>query len=104
MKSRCQSDLMDSKGEMLSNLAEEFDRCPGVVVIIDAQDAKACRFIDGGELVEALTSSSDPRNEFHIELDRAAGNLQRGIGRLGARAILLLRYLSNVVAMKKFKN
>ena len=89
---------------MLSHLAEEFDRCLRVVVIVDAQDAKACRFIDGGELVEALASSSDTRNEFHIELDGAAGNLQRGIGRLGARAILLLGDLSHVVAMKKFQN
>jgi hypothetical protein len=70
-------------GEMLSHLAEEFDRCLRVVVVVDAQDTKAGRFIYSGELVEAPASSSDPRDEFHIELDRAAGNLQRGIGAWG---------------------
>ena len=59
------------------------NRCLRVVVVVDAQDTKARRFIYSGELVEAPASSSDPRDEFHIELDRAAGNLQRGIGAWG---------------------
>ena len=89
---------------MLSHLAEEFDRCLRVVVIVDTQDAKVRRFIDSGELIEALPSSSNPRNEFHIELDRTAWNLQRGIGWPGTRTILFPGYLSDVVAVKEFQD
>src|SRR3974377_945638 len=45
-------DLLDRKGEMLPNLVQELDRCLSVVVVVDAQNTKPGRFVDGLELVE----------------------------------------------------
>jgi hypothetical protein len=51
--------------------ARRFD----VVVIVDAHHPRASRFMDSGELVEALPNSSEVRNEFQIEMDQTARNL-----------------------------
>ena len=82
--------FLNREGEMLLDLPEEVDGGLGVVVVVDAQHAKSGRFVNGRKLIKALTRSSHTGNELHIELDRAAWNLQRGIRWFWARAILLL--------------
>ena len=93
-------DSLDSEGEMLSDLIQELHRGLGVVVIIDAQYAETRGFVDGGELIEALTRSAHTGNEFHIELRRAARDLKGSVGRLGAWAILLQGDSANVMPVK----
>ena len=73
----------DSEGKMLSNLSQELHGGLGVVVIVDAQYAETRGLIDGGELIEALMRTTHARNEFHVELHRAARNLKGSVGRLG---------------------
>ena len=68
-------DFLDGEGKMLTNFPEEVDGSLGVVVVVDAQNAKPRSFINRCELIKALTSSSNTRNELHIELDGAARNL-----------------------------
>ena len=97
-------DSLDREGEMLLDLPEEVDRGFGVVVVVDAQHAKSGRFVNGRELVEPLTSPSDSRNELHIQLDRAARNLQRRIRWFWAGTILLLRNRANVMTMKDLQD
>jgi len=70
---------------MLLDLSEEVDSGLGVVVVVDAQDAKSRRFVNGRKLIKALTRSSHAGNKLHIELDRAAWNLQRCIRWFGGR-------------------
>jgi hypothetical protein len=93
-----------AKGEMLPNLVQELDRCLSVVVVVDAQNTKPSRFVDGCELVEALPSAPDSRNEFHIELYRTAWYLQWGVSRLRAWAEFLLGDRAHVVTMKELVN
>ena len=48
-----------------------------LLVIVDAKDAESGRFINSRELIKALTRSSYTGNKLHIELYRAAWNLER---------------------------
>lgn len=96
--------LLNGKGEMLSDFPEEFDGGFGVVVIVDAQNPKSCGFIDGRELIKALTRSSDTGNELHIELDRAARNLQGRVFWFGARAIFFHRDAAHMMSMKDLQD
>jgi hypothetical protein len=81
--------LLDSKGEMLSNLLEKLHCRPRIIVIVNPQHAEPSRLVNGGELVEALACPPHPRNEFHIELDGTAGDLERGVIRLWTGAVFL---------------
>ena len=54
------SDILDSKGKML---AEELHRGLSVIMIVYAQDAKACRLVNCRERVEALPCSSNAGRE-----------------------------------------
>ena len=81
--------FLNGEGEMLPDFLEEVDGGLGVVVVVDAQDAKPGRFINRRELIKALTRSSHAGNELHIELDRAARNLKRRIRWFWAGTILL---------------
>lgn len=76
----------------------------GVVVVVDAQHAKSRRFVNSRKLIKALTRSSHTGNELHIQLDRAARNLQRCIRWFWAGTILLLRNGSNVMTMKDLQD
>jgi len=96
--------LLDRQGKMLADFLQEVHRCLGVVVIIDAQHAKECGFIDRRELIEALASSSQSRDELHVELDRSPWNGKRSIYRFRAWAILLQRYSAYVMAMEDFED
>ena len=96
--------FLNREGEMLLDFPEEVDRGLGVVVVVDSQHAKSGRFVNGRELIKALTRSSHPWNELHIELDRAAWNLQRCIRWFGAGTILLLRNRANVMTMKDLQD
>lgn len=82
-------DFLNSKGEMLLDFPEKVDGGLGVVVIVDAQDAKSGRFINGRKLIKALARSPHAWDELHIELNRAARYLQGRIRRFWAGAILL---------------
>lgn len=97
-------DFLDGEGERLSNFPQEVDGRLGVVMVVDAKDPEPGRFINGCELIKALASPADARNELHIELYRAAWNRKRSIGRLRAWAIFLQRDSANVVPMKDFQN
>ncbi|HEV2314571.1 MAG TPA: hypothetical protein VGR94_04640 [Candidatus Acidoferrales bacterium] len=55
---------LDREGKMLSDLTQELHGSLRVVVIVDAQYAETRGFIDGGELIEALTRSAYAGNEF----------------------------------------
>ena len=81
-------DFLNGKGEMLPDFLEEIDGGLGVVVV--SQHAKSGRFVNGRKLVKALTRFTHAGNELYIELNRAAWNLQRSIGRFWAGTILLL--------------
>ena len=81
--------FLNGEGKMLPDLSEEVDSGLSVVVIVDAQDAKSGRFINGRELIKALTRSPHTGNELHIVLDRAARDLQKRIRWFGAGTILL---------------
>jgi|SRR5579863_5926824 len=96
--------FLNGKGEMLSDFPEEVDGGFGVVVIVDAQNPKSCGFIDGRELIKALARSSDTANELHIELDRAARNLQGRVFRLGAWAIFFHRDAAHMMSMKDLQD
>jgi len=80
--------FLNSEGKMILDLSEEVDSGLGVVVVVDAQDAKSRRFVNRRELIKALTRSSHTGNKLHIELDRAAWNLQRCIRWFWAGTIL----------------
>ena len=96
--------FLNREGKMLLDLPEEVDSSLGVVVVVDAQHAKSGRFVNGRELIKALTRSSHTGNELHIQLDRAARNLQRCIRWFWAGTILLLRNGSNVMTMKDLQD
>jgi hypothetical protein len=81
--------VLNGEGKMLLDLSQEVDGGLGVVVIVDAQNAKSGSFVNSRELIKALTRSSDTGNELHIELYRAARELQRRIRWFGAGTILL---------------
>ena len=95
---------LNREGEMLLDLSEEVDSGLGVVVVVDAQYAKSCRFINGGELIKALTGPAHAGNELHIQLDRAAWNIQRCIRWFWAGTILLLRNRANVMTMEDLQD
>ncbi len=82
-------DFLNSEGKVILDLSEEVDGGLGVVVVVDAQDAKSRRFVNSRKLIKTLTGSSDARNELHIQLYRAARNLQRRIRWFWAGTILL---------------
>jgi hypothetical protein len=71
--------FLNGKGKMFPDFLEKFDGGLGVVVVVDSQHAKSGRFVNGRKLIKALTRSSHTGNEFHIQLDGAAWNLQRRI-------------------------
>jgi len=96
--------FLNREGEILPDLLEEVDRGLGVVVVVDAQHAKSGRFVNGRELIKALTRSPHTGNELHIQLDRAAWNLQRRIRWFWAGTILLLRNRANVMTMKDLQD
>ena len=73
---------------MLSDFLKEVDGRLGVVVIVDAQDTKSGRFINSRELIKALTRSSYTWDKLHIELHRAAWNLEGCIRRFWTGPIL----------------
>lgn len=58
-------DALDGEGQAPTGLIEEGHRRTRLVVVVDPGYAVAGRLINGGELVEALASSSNTRNEFH---------------------------------------
>ena len=74
---------------MLLDLSEEADGGLGVIEIVAARNANSGVFVNNRELIEALTLSSHTRNTLHIELDRAAQDLQRRIRWFEAETILL---------------
>jgi hypothetical protein len=82
-------DFLNGEGKMILDLSEEVDGSLGVVVVVDAQHAKSRRFVNSRELIKALTRSSHTGNKLHIELDRAAWDLQRCIRWFGPGTILL---------------
>jgi len=82
--------LLNGKRKMLADFPEEVNGGLSVVMVVDPQHAKSRSFVDSCELIKALTRSSHAGNELHIQLDRAAWNLQRCIGWFWARTILLL--------------
>ena len=96
--------FLNGEGEMLLDFPEEVDRSLGVIVVVDAQHAKSGRFVNGRKLIKALTRSSHTGNELHIQLDRAARNLQRCIRWFWAGTILLLRNRANVMTMKDLQD
>jgi hypothetical protein len=55
-------------------------------------------------LIKALTSSSNARNELHVELDRAARNLEGSVRWFRTGSILLHGNATDTVAMKYFQN
>ena len=75
-KGRYRSESLNGEGEMLPDFLEEVDGGLGAVVIVDAQDGKSGRFINGHELIKALTSPAYAWDELHVELYRAARNLE----------------------------
>ena len=83
-------DFLNSEGKVILDLSKEFDGSLGVVMVVDAQHPKARRFVNSGKLIKALTRFPHARNELHIQLHRAAWNLQRCIRRLWAGTVLLL--------------
>lgn len=83
-------DFLNGKGKMLPDFLEKVDGRLGVVVVVDSQHAKPGRFVNGRKLVKALTRSTYVGDELYIELNGAARNLQRCIGRFWPRTILLL--------------
>ena len=97
-------DFLDGEGKMLTNFAEEVDGRLGVVVVVDAQNAKTRSFINRRELIKALTSSPHTRNELNIELNRAAGNLQGSVRWFRAGSILFEGDAADTVAMEYFQN
>ena len=82
--------FLNRERKMLHDLPEEVDRSLGVVVVVDAQHSVSCRFVNGRELIKALTRSSHAGNELHVELHGAPRNLQRCIRRFWTGTILLL--------------
>jgi hypothetical protein len=81
--------FLNSEGKMIPDLSEEVASGLGVVVVVDAQDTKSGRFVNSRALIKTLTRSSHTGNELHIELDRAAWNLERCIRWFWAGTILL---------------
>jgi len=97
-------DFLNREGEMLLDLPEEVDRSLGVVVVVDAEHPKSGRFVNGGELIKTLTRSSYTGNELHIQLDRAARDLQRRIRWFWAGTIFLSRHRANVMTVKDLQD
>lgn len=96
--------FLNREGEMLLDLPEEVDSSLGVVVVVDAQHAESRRLVNGRKLIKSLTRSSHAGNELHVQLYRAAWNLQRCIVWFGAGAILFLRNRPNMVTMKDLQD
>jgi len=96
--------FLSREGEMLLDLPKEVNRGLGVVVVVDAQHTKSGRFVNSRKLIKALTRSASTGNELHIQLDRAARNLQRRIRWFGTRTMLLLRNRANVMTMKDLQD
>jgi len=96
--------FLNGEGEILSDFLKEVDGSLGVVVIVDAQNTESGRFVNGRELIKALPRSSHTRNELHIELDRAARNLERCISRFRAGTILLQGNAANVMTRKDLQD
>jgi hypothetical protein len=96
--------FLNEGGKMLTNFPKEVDGRLGVIVAVDAQNAKACSFINRRKLIKALASSSNTRNELHIELDGAPRNLEGSVRGFRARAIFLQRNATNSMAAKYFKD
>ena len=69
-------DFLNGEGKMILDLSEEVDSGLGVVVVVDAQHAKSGRFVNGRELIKALTRSIYMGNKLHVELNGAAWNLE----------------------------
>ena len=59
-----------------------------VLRVVDAQHAESRRLVNGRKLIKSLARSSHAGNELHVQLYRAAWNLQRCIRWFGAGAIL----------------
>src|SRR6266481_4794497 len=55
--------FLDGERKMLTNFPQEVDSSLGVVVVVDAENAKPRSFINGCELIKTLTSSSNTGNE-----------------------------------------
>ena len=96
-------DLLNSKGEMLSDLTQEFHSL-GIVVIVDAQNAEARGFVDGRELVEASGVLAQFVERISLRAAWNTPNREGSLGRLGAWAILFHEDWSYAMAVKKFRN
>ncbi len=66
-------DALQRGWEHLADFVEEGDRALGGIVIVDAQDAEATRFIDRGELIELQIPTDPLRNELHVDLEAFPG-------------------------------
>ena len=97
-------DFLNNEGKVILDLLEEIDGGLGVVVVVDAQHSESRRFVDSRKLIKALTRSSHAGNELHIQLHRAARNLQRCIRGFWAGTILLPRNRANVMTMKDLQD
>jgi hypothetical protein len=97
-------DFLNGEGKMLADFAEEVDGGLGVVVVVDAQDAKSGGFINGCELVKAPPSPAYTWDELHIELYTAAWNRKGSIWWFRAWPVLLERNSADVMAMKDFQD
>ena len=97
-------DLLDGKGEMPSELAQELHCGPGIVVIVNVQNAEERGLFAGREPVEALARWANPWNEFHIELDGAPRSPERRVDWLGACVTLFHGDWPRMKVMKKFQN
>jgi len=86
---------------MLLDLLQKLHCRPSIVVVVDAQPPTSGRFVDGCELAKALPCPRGTRNELHIELHRAPGNLEWSIIWLRAGTVPLLGDRAHVVTVKE---
>src|SRR6478672_2444576 len=93
-------DLLDGKrGNALAPAGET--RSPsGCCCDVDSQHPESSRFVDGGELAEALACPRCTRNKFHTELHGTTGNAERRVIRLGAGMVFLFGDRTHVVTVK----
>src|SRR5690242_8258042 len=75
--------LLNSEGEVLADLLKKVDGGLGVVVVVDAQDAKSGRFIDGCELIKALARFPTRGTNFTSSCTERPGTCRGASGGLG---------------------
>jgi hypothetical protein len=98
-------DALNGEGQILADLLEKLSRRTSVVVIVDAQHAKARSLVNGRELVIALVSATDSRDKLYIELNGSPWNFQRAFRqRLRARMVTLERDSADIVAAEDLQD